>query len=57
MTELTVLGVTTPTFAPTVFPLGHKDIDGLLGMSFLRHFNFEVRPADRQILVELVKQR
>jgi clan AA aspartic protease (TIGR02281 family) len=55
--ELTVLGVTTPNFALTVFPLGHKDIDGLVGMNFLRHFNFEVRPADRQILVELVKQR
>jgi hypothetical protein len=27
--ELTVLGVTTPNFALTVFPLGHKDIDGL----------------------------
>ena len=55
--ELTVLGVTTPNFALTVFPLGHKDIDGLVGMNFLRHFNFEVRPADRQILVELVKER
>jgi hypothetical protein len=30
-----------------VFPLGHKDIDGPVGMSFLRHFNFDVRPADR----------
>ncbi len=55
--KLTVLGVTTPNFALTVFPLGHKDIDGLVGMNFLRHFNFEVRPDDRQILVELVKQR
>jgi predicted aspartyl protease len=55
--EFTVLGVTTPNFALTVFPLGHKDIDGLVGMNFLRHFNFEIRPADRQILVELVKQR
>ena len=54
--ELTVLGVTTPNFALTVFPLGHKDIDGLVGMNFLRHFNFEVRPADRQILVELVSR-
>lgn len=54
MTEFTVLGVTTRNFALTVFPLGHKDIDGLVGMNFLRHFNFEVRAADRQILVELV---
>jgi hypothetical protein len=27
--------------------------DGLLGMNFLRHFNFEVRPVDQQILLEL----
>jgi predicted aspartyl protease len=52
--EFTVLGVATPNFALTVFPLGHKDIDGLVGMNFLRHFNFEVRPADRQIVVELI---
>ena len=52
--ELTVLGVTTPAFAVTVFPLGHKDIDGLVGMNFLRHFNFEVRPSEQRILVELI---
>ena len=51
-----MLGVTTPNFALTVFPLGHKDIDGLVGMNFLRHFNFEVWPADRHILVELAKR-
>jgi clan AA aspartic protease (TIGR02281 family) len=53
--ELSVLGVTTPNFALAVFPLGHKDIDGLVGMNFLRHFNFEVRSAERRILVELLK--
>lgn len=52
--ELTVLDVTTPDFAVAVFPLGHDDIDGLLGMNFLRHFNFEVRPAERRIIVELL---
>jgi predicted aspartyl protease len=52
--EFTVLGVATPNFALTVFPLGHKDIDGLAGMNFLRHFNVEIRPADRQIVVELL---
>jgi predicted aspartyl protease len=52
--EFTVLGVATPNFALTVFPLGHKDIDGLVGMNFLRHFNVEIRPADRQIVVELL---
>jgi clan AA aspartic protease (TIGR02281 family) len=52
--ELTVLGVTTPDFALAVFPLGHPDIDGLVGMNFLRHFNVEIRPAERRILVELL---
>ena len=42
-----MLGVTTPNFALTVFPLGHKDIDGLVGMNFLRHFNSRSgRPID-----------
>src|SRR5437870_3177562 len=51
--ELTVLGVSTPNFAVTVFPLGHEHIDGLVGMNFLRHFHFAVRPAERRIFVEL----
>src|SRR5262245_44566917 len=54
--EFAVLDVTTPSFAVTVFPLGHKDIDGLVGMNFLRHFNFEVRPAERRVLVELIER-
>jgi clan AA aspartic protease (TIGR02281 family) len=54
--EFSVLGVTTPNFAVTVFPLGHKDIDGLVGMNFLRHFNFEVRPIEQRILVELINR-
>lgn len=53
--EFTVLDVTTPDFALTVFPLGHKDIDGLVGMNFLRHFNFEVRPEECLIHLELIK--
>lgn len=51
--EITVLGVTTPDFAVAVFPLSHG-IDGLVGMTFLRYFNFEVRPAEQQIVVELI---
>lgn len=54
--EFTVLDVATPNFALTVFPLGHKDIDGLVGMNFLRHFNFEIRPAERLIHLELIKR-
>ena len=52
--EITVLGVTTPDFALAVFPLGHQEIDGLVGMNFLRHFNVEIRPAERRILVDLI---
>ena len=53
--ELTVLNVTTPDFALMVFPLGH-DIDGLVGMNFLRHFNLEIRPEERLINLELIKR-
>ena len=52
--EFTLLGVTTPDFALAVFPLGHQDVDGLVGMNFLRHFNLEIRPAERRILLELI---
>lgn len=37
-----------------VFDLDHEGFDGLLGMNFLRHFNFEVRPYERQVVVELL---
>jgi hypothetical protein len=53
--EFSVLGVTTPNFAVAVFPLGHQDIDGLVGMNFLRHFNFEVRPVEQRIHLELIE--
>ena len=55
--KFTVLDVTTPNFALTVFPLGQQDIDGLVGMNFLRHFNFEVRPEERLIHLELIEKR
>jgi clan AA aspartic protease (TIGR02281 family) len=53
--ELDVLGVATPDFPITVFPLG-RDIDGLVGMNFLRNFNFEIRPAECLIHLDLIKQ-
>ena len=52
--EFSALGVTTPNFMVNMFDLDHEGFDGLLGMNFLRHFNFEVRPADQQILIELI---
>ena len=52
--EFSALGVATPNFALQVFDLDHDGIDGLLGMNFLRHFNFEVRSDAQRILVELI---
>jgi len=52
--EFSALGVTTPNFMVNVFDLDHEGFDGLLGMNFLRHFNFEVRPGDQKIVVELI---
>lgn len=52
--EFSALGVTTPDFMVNVFDLDQEGVDGLLGMNFLRHSNFEVRPADRRILIELI---
>lgn len=52
--EFRVHGGTTPDFALAVFSLEHRDIDGLVGMNFLRHFNFEIRPAERRIVLELI---
>ena len=52
--QLDVLGIATPNFAVTGFPLGHQNLDGLVGMNFLRHFNFEIRPAEQLIQLELI---
>jgi len=50
--EVSTLGVTLP-HRVVVAELGYG-IDGLLGINFLRHFNFEIRPAERRILVEKI---
>jgi clan AA aspartic protease (TIGR02281 family) len=55
--QLEVLGIATPNFAVTVFPLGHQNLDGLVGMNFLRHFNFEIRPAESLIHLERIELR
>jgi predicted aspartyl protease len=52
--ELVVLGVTMTSFPVNVFDLGHENIDGLLGMNFLSEFNYEIRSAERRILVERI---
>lgn len=50
-TELSTLGFTMPDHRVVVADLGYG-IDGLLGINFLRHFNIEIRFAERRILVE-----
>jgi len=50
--EFAVLGFTTPSLPVHVFDLGHDDIDGLIGLNFLSELNYEVRSAERRILVE-----
>ena len=35
-------------FTPAMF-------DGLVGMNFLRHFNFEIRPEERLIHLEMIE--
>lgn len=55
--EFSAPGVSTPNFALQVFDLDHEGVDGLLGMNFLRHFNFEVQPIERRIFVELTGPR
>jgi predicted aspartyl protease len=52
--KLEALGVTIPSCPVHVFDLGHEDIDGLLGLNFLYELNYEIRSAERRILVEKI---
>jgi predicted aspartyl protease len=51
--EFTSLGFRMRNARIDVADLGH-DVDGLLGMSFLRNFILEIRPSERRILVERI---
>jgi hypothetical protein len=53
--ELAVLGFAMSSFPVHVFDLGHDDIDGLVGLNFLSELNYEVRSAERRILVEEIE--
>ena len=53
LVQLSTLGFTVPYVHIDVADLGHG-IDGVLGMNFLSDFNFEIRPAERRILVERI---
>ncbi|HMG56533.1 MAG TPA: retropepsin-like aspartic protease [Kofleriaceae bacterium] len=52
--NLAVLGLARSRFPVHVFDLGHDDIDGLLGLNFLSELNYEIRSAERRILVEAI---
>lgn len=52
--ELAALRCPRPRFHIHVFDLGYDDIDDLLGLNFLRELNYEVRSAERRILVEAI---
>ena len=53
--RFSALGFTVPDFRIHVFDLAAGyGIDGLIGLSFLRQFNYEVRSADGMIRVERI---
>ncbi|HEY6176325.1 MAG TPA: retropepsin-like aspartic protease [Kofleriaceae bacterium] len=52
--QFTALDIVVPRFLVHVFDLGHDDIDGLIGLNFLSQLNYEIRSAERRILVECV---
>jgi predicted aspartyl protease len=51
LVQLSALGSTVHHVHVDVADLGYG-IDGVLGMNFLSEFNFEIRPAERRIVVE-----
>ena len=54
--RFTSLGYGIPNFRVHVFDLAEGfGIDGLIGLSFLRHFNYQVRSAEGRIVVETVQ--
>jgi predicted aspartyl protease len=53
LVQLSTLGFTVPNVHVDVANLGYG-IDGVLGMNFLSDFNFEIRPAERRILLERI---
>lgn len=55
--KLELLGRSRTRFPVHVFDLGHDDIDGLIGLNFLNELNYEVRSAERLILVEPIESK
>ena len=55
VTRFTSFGFTFSDFAVHVHDLPEGiGIDGLLGLSFLRHFNYEVRSQEGRILLDRI---
>lgn len=48
------MNISVSNFEVQVFDLGFEDLDGLLGMNFLNALYYDVRFAERRILVEQV---
>lgn len=49
-------GAARTTIAPRLLkrlPIGHDDLDGLIGMNFLNALHYDIRFPERRILVEL----
>ena len=53
LVQISTCGFEVSDLHVDVADLGHG-IDGVLGMNFLSEFNFEIRPAERRILVEKI---
>jgi predicted aspartyl protease len=53
LAQLSTLGIIVSDLHVDVADLGYG-VDGVLGMNFLSDFNFEIRPAERRILVERI---
>jgi clan AA aspartic protease (TIGR02281 family) len=53
MARFAVLGLAANNFPVHVFDLGH-DVSGLVGLNFLSQLNYEIRSAERRILIEPV---
>jgi clan AA aspartic protease (TIGR02281 family) len=49
--QIAAFGFAMDNFPVHVFELGH-DVSGLVGLNFLNQLNYEIRSAERRILVE-----
>ena len=55
VSRFTTLGFTCTDFLVHAFDLTDRaDIDGLIGLDYLKQFNYEIRSADGRILVDRI---